>query len=304
MAAAIASNTTEPGSASSWPRTISPPVRFGPQLELIGRRGAERVGRGEHDPVAVGDLLRRELADRRRLARRRSRRRTSTRSARPVPACSVRSASSSSSSATTSSRTSAIDLVGLGRRLFLGARRAPRRATASSWACRRRRATTPLRARPTSRRRPCGRACGRTRPRTRCACGRAGRAAAASRRLGSTTSGSAAATSTSGDAVPRAALRVPRPSASGSRAWFDRAAGLRRGGRFAARHPAAPVARPDGADASADAAADQHDGGDDDDDHDDHAARLPRRLRTVASIIRPATGRRLADTIPAASSAA
>ena len=39
----------------------------GPELELIGRGGAERVGRREHDALAVRDLLRGELADRRGL---------------------------------------------------------------------------------------------------------------------------------------------------------------------------------------------------------------------------------------------
>ena len=55
-AAAIASNTTEPGSAPSWPRTSSPPVRSAQSRELVGRGGAERVGRGEHDALPVVDL--------------------------------------------------------------------------------------------------------------------------------------------------------------------------------------------------------------------------------------------------------
>ena len=59
--------TTEPGSAPSWRAHDLAACALGPELELIGRRGAERVGRGEHDALAVGDLLRRELADRRRL---------------------------------------------------------------------------------------------------------------------------------------------------------------------------------------------------------------------------------------------
>ena len=41
---------------------------LGPQPELIGGRGAERVGRGEHHAPALAHLLRRELADRRGLA--------------------------------------------------------------------------------------------------------------------------------------------------------------------------------------------------------------------------------------------
>ena len=45
----MASNTTEPGSAPSWPRTISAPTRLGPVRELLGGGGAERVGGGEHD---------------------------------------------------------------------------------------------------------------------------------------------------------------------------------------------------------------------------------------------------------------
>ena len=197
-AAAIASNTTEPGSAPSWPRTISPPVRSAHSSQLVGGRGAERVGGGEHDPPPVGDLLRRELADRRglpdavhadehphvRLARRR--------------ACSVAIGASPSSIATTSSRTSAIELVGVGDRSSSLARvrtassRRVRRAP-----CRRRRAAAPLRARPTFRRRSCGRACGRTRrERARVRPSRS-RSRGFSMTSGSTTSGS----TTSGGAI-------------------------------------------------------------------------------------------------------
>ena len=39
------------------------------RLQLVGRRGTERVGRAEDDPAAVGDEDASELADRRRLAR-------------------------------------------------------------------------------------------------------------------------------------------------------------------------------------------------------------------------------------------
>ena len=66
-AALIASNTTEPGSAPSWPRTISAPVRSAQVRELLGGRGAERVGRGEHDAPALVDLALRELGDARGL---------------------------------------------------------------------------------------------------------------------------------------------------------------------------------------------------------------------------------------------
>ena len=63
----MASNTTEPGSAPSWPRMISVLGAVGPGGELLGGRGPERVGRGEHDAPALVVLALRELGDARGL---------------------------------------------------------------------------------------------------------------------------------------------------------------------------------------------------------------------------------------------
>ena len=186
-AAPIASNTTEPGSAPSWPRTISPPVRSAQSCELLGRRGAERVGRGEHDAVAVGDLLRRELADGRGLPD------AVHADEHPHVRLARRSACSVAVGVVVEQRDHLVaqqaDRARRRRRRPRPWRgRAPRRGAAASSACRRRRAAAPLRARPTSRRRSCGRASTAGSPRTRRASGRAGRAAAAcSMTSGSTT---------------------------------------------------------------------------------------------------------------------
>ena len=56
-------NTTEPGSAPSCAAHDLAAGALGPQLELVGCRGTERVGRGEDDALPVGDLLGGELAD-------------------------------------------------------------------------------------------------------------------------------------------------------------------------------------------------------------------------------------------------
>ena len=92
-----------PGRRPLAPRTISPPVRSAQSCELIGGRGAERVGRGEHDA-----LRRRRPAAARACrssssCRRRSRRRTSRRSVRRRRACSVAIGSSREQRASTSS---------------------------------------------------------------------------------------------------------------------------------------------------------------------------------------------------------
>ena len=119
------------------------------------------------------------------------------------PAASVqrRGRRSPSSSATTSSRSSAIELVGVRSTRSSLARVAHRvEDRVVVVACRRRRAATPPRARPTSRRRSCGRGSGRTRPRTPCACRRGRRAVAVVRGL----------------RPRRAAGRRPRPRARAS----------------------------------------------------------------------------------------
>ena len=67
-AAWIASNTTEPGSAPSCPRTTSTPSRSAHIAELVGGGGAERVGRGEEHRVTLVERLRRELGRGRGLA--------------------------------------------------------------------------------------------------------------------------------------------------------------------------------------------------------------------------------------------
>ena len=67
-AALIASNTTDPGIGAFLPAHDARAGSLGPVRELLGRRGAERVGRGEHDPVTVVDLALRDLGDRGGLA--------------------------------------------------------------------------------------------------------------------------------------------------------------------------------------------------------------------------------------------
>ena len=111
----------------------------------------------------------------------------------PPPACSVRSASRRRAARRPRRATSADRHRSGSVAASSFARCAPRRAAAWSSSCRRRRGAAPLRARPTSRRRSCARACGRTRRRTRSACARAGRADVGfSMTSGSTTSGAAA----------------------------------------------------------------------------------------------------------------
>ena len=66
-AALIASNTTDPGRRPPGRARCSAPVTLGPVRELLGGGGAERVGGGEHDAVAVVDLALRDLGDGRGL---------------------------------------------------------------------------------------------------------------------------------------------------------------------------------------------------------------------------------------------
>ena len=68
-ATAHASWTTAAGSAPALCFTSGMFRRVGPDLELLDRRGAERVGRGEHDRLPGGGRARGELGGRRRLAR-------------------------------------------------------------------------------------------------------------------------------------------------------------------------------------------------------------------------------------------
>ena len=67
--ALTASKATAAGSAPSWSeRTVATPDARAPGLELVGRRGAERVGRAEQHLAVLGDEHPGQLADGRGLA--------------------------------------------------------------------------------------------------------------------------------------------------------------------------------------------------------------------------------------------
>ena len=244
-AAAIASNTTEPGSAPSWPRTSSPPVRSAHSRELVGGRGAERVGRREHDAPAFADCSRCASLPIVVVFPTPFTPTNIHTFGSPSPWCSARSASASR--ATTSSRRSAMSPSG--SPVFSALARA-RTASSSSWwsACRRRRGASPLRARPRCRRRSCAPAIPPNTPENAARVWPSrSRSRGLTRSTGSTTSGSGSGASTSGSVIVGGAAGVSPARASPDGpvpgACAPRAVPCRSGSSGAAGRPP-PTGRP------------------------------------------------------------